>query len=146
MEEKLFLLVDDDYDDAELFGEALSELKTHVKFRHVDESKNLFQFLQNEDEKKPDLLFLDINMPPVSGWESLTELKKHPEYKNIPVVMYSTSSSVRDNETAMTSGAIGLLSKPSEFKLLVEMLGTIAEAEQQDLETVITRYRNFDHR
>ena len=143
MEDKLFLLVDDDYDDAELFCEALSELKTQVKFRHVDESKSLFQFLQNADEKKPDLLFLDINMPPVSGWESLTELKKHPEYKNIPVVMYSTSTSMRDNEAAITSGAIGLLSKPSEFKLLVEMLSTIAATEEQDLETVISRYRKY---
>jgi CheY-like chemotaxis protein len=140
MKEKFFMLVDDDYDDAELFVEALGELNSYVRFHHVDQNKNMFDFLNDDNENIPDILFLDINMNPVSGWESLASLKNDPAYKGIPVIMYSTSTAVRDYETAISSGAIGLLPKPSEFKFLVEILKTIAETEEQNLGKVVSSF------
>jgi CheY-like chemotaxis protein len=71
---------------------------------------------------QPDYIFLDINMPITSGKELLKELKRLKGLKNIPVVMWSTSSSPVDVEDCKKLGAIDFIVKPPEFKLLCEAL------------------------
>jgi CheY-like chemotaxis protein len=120
-----FLLADDDRDDAELFGEALSSLEPPVHFRHVEDGKLVFEFLANENNPKPDLIFLDLNMPGMSGWQCLAKLKNDIYLQRIPVIMYSTSSHPRDKEIAIELGAIGFVTKPSDFKILRRVLQDI---------------------
>ncbi len=134
---KFFLLVDDDNDDAELFSEALAEINPPVNFYHVEDGHRAFHFLSNAQNKKPDIIFLDINMPEVSGWQCLIKLKKHEDYKNIPVIMYSTSSALRDKQIAIELGALGLLTKPADFKILVKILNNIANTKRGDLEKLL---------
>ena len=125
---KFFVLADDDIDDAELFSDALAEIDPAVDFIHIDDCRTLLKYLGNCENKKPDIIFLDINMPEMNGWECLVELKKHAENKEIPVIMYSTSSIRRDKEMAVELQALGFLTKPSDFRVLVKTLTTIAQA------------------
>ena len=134
---KFFLLADDDNDDAELFAEALTATGTRVDFFRVEDSLELFKFLSGTQNRKPDIIFLDINMPPISGWQCLTKIKNDDDYKNIPVVMYSTSSYSCDKDIAIELGALGFLTKPSNFKILVEILGRIANTEIRNLKKVL---------
>jgi CheY-like chemotaxis protein len=135
---KFFILADDDIDDAELFSDALAEIIPGVDFYHTDDCRALLRYLSNGENRKPDLIFLDINMPEMNGWECLGELKKHAENKYIPVIMYSTSSTQRDKEMAMELEAVGFLTKPSDFRVLVKMLTAIAHARDQiDLSKVL---------
>jgi CheY-like chemotaxis protein len=131
--DKFFLLADDDHDDAELFGEALAGIIPRVDFHHVEDGQAVFRFLNNEQNRKPDIIFLDINMPEISGWQCLTKLKSNAEYRNIPVIMYTTSSASRDKEIAIELGASGLLTKPTNFKTLVKVLNSIVHIESTDL-------------
>lgn len=64
-------------------------------------------------------------MPEVNGWDCLKELKKDSPLSEIPVVMYSTSSHQRDREIAKELGAIGLITKPSDYTQLKKMLGKV---------------------
>ena len=133
----IFLLADDDEDDTELFGEALSAIEPPVNFYHVETGQAVFQFLSNGQNKKPNIIFLDINMPEMSGWQCLSKLKNHIEYKDIPVIMYSTSSNQREKEIAFELGAWGFFTKPSDLKMLLKVLDSIANINRSDLENVL---------
>jgi CheY-like chemotaxis protein len=133
----LFLLADDDRDDAELFGEALTVIDPPVDFHHVPDGQAVFTYLNNESNKKPDVIFLDLNMPQMSGWQCLAKLKNDGTLKNIPVIMYSTSTNPRDKEIALELGAIGFVTKPTDFKLLTKVLATISRTDRASLQKVI---------
>lgn len=64
-------------------------------------------------EKKPNLIFLDMLMPKLSGMDTLVELKKDEATRNIPVVILSNSSVDADVKQTRALGAIGYLVKAS---------------------------------
>jgi CheY-like chemotaxis protein len=132
-----FLLADDDRDDAELFAEALSALDPPVEFRHVDDGKAVFDFLSNGKNRRPDLIFLDLNMPQMSGWQCLAKLKNDIYFQSIPVIMYSTSSHPRDKEIAADLGAVGFITKPSDFRVLRKLLHHLHSNLHNDLRKTI---------
>lgn len=144
---KFFMLVDDDYDDAELFRDALSFIHPPVEFHHIEGGYEAFKFLDNLKNNKPDIIFLDLNMPEMSGWQCLDQLKKNYQLKHIPVIIYSTSSHQRDKEKADELGALGFLTKPSDFKILKMILYNIATSNQDRLKnTVKDMMRNYGTR
>lgn len=134
---KFFLLADDDRDDAELFNEALISLTPPVDFEHVEDGRGVIEFLSNPQNNKPDLIFLDLNMPQMSGWQCLAKLKNDIYLQDIPVVMYSTSSHPRDKEIAVDLGAHGFITKPTDFKELRRILQGIAGKLDGDLRNAL---------
>ena len=134
---KLFLLADDDHDDAELFSEALNRVDPAINLHHVDNGTGVFEFLKNKANSRPDLIFLDLNMPKMSGWQCLAQLKNDPAHRDIPVIMYTTSSHYRDTEIALDLGAIGLVTKPSEFKILKTIISSIVSNMHKDLASTL---------
>jgi DNA-binding response OmpR family regulator len=58
-------------------------------------------------------------------------------FKDIPVIMYTTSSNVRDREIALELGALGFLTKPSNFRMLTKFLATIIENLDEDLKKIL---------
>lgn len=122
---KQILLIDDDRDDAELFKEALLEINASIRFLHYEDAKEGLKTLLGKHNDLPDLIFLDINMPVTSGWHCLTEFKKTDHLKNIPVIMFTTSSQPKEKEMAKHLGAADFITKPSEYKTLKEMLSSV---------------------
>ena len=125
---KFFLLADDDNDDAQLFEEALTQIHLPVTFRHLEDGQDVLAFLEHQQEL-PDIIFLDINMMRMTGWDCLSAIKKNERYRHIDVIMYSTSESKRDKEKAKSLGAAGFLTKPTEFRCLVDTLEKLASGE-----------------
>ena len=72
-----------------------------------------------------DLLFLDINMPLMDGWEFLIALKGEADHKHIPVIVYTTSSNKKDRLIADELGALCFVTKPHAFKRLKVMLDLV---------------------
>ena len=132
---KFIILADDDFDDAELFEAALLNIE-QAYFYHAENSQAVFEFLDHQQQTHYGLIFLDINMPEIDGWQCLIELKRHPTYKNIPVIMYSTTSNPNDKEIALNLGALGLITKPTEFNQLKKTIAGIAMLEHYDRESV----------
>ena len=124
------VIIDDEHTSVELLKQLL--LKTpHVAVvgtaDSVDTGVNLI------DQTRPDLVFLDINMPEMNGWECLSMLKSNPLTKNIPVLIYSTSSHPRDRQIAAELGASGFITKPSDYKTLHRTLSAIASGLYSDI-------------
>src|SRR6187402_2606042 len=103
---KRFLLVDDDNDDRELFSEALATVNPVIICDLAADAEEALNKLHSKDIDAPDMIFLDINLPIMTGWQFLTNLKSQEQYKDIPVIMYSTSSNQRDKDIAKDLGAL----------------------------------------
>ncbi len=65
-------------------------------------------------DPKPDLVFLDILMPEMDGWEVLKRLKADPATASIPVIYVTALASDADREKAVSLGAAGFITKPLE--------------------------------
>lgn len=112
------LLADDDLDDTELFSEAVHEVDPTVLFHSAANGSEVLINLQTSKIENPNIIFLDINMPDVNGWDCLKALKNNEQLSNIPVIIYSTSSAQRDRQMAADLGAIYFLTKPEKFEEL----------------------------
>jgi len=129
------LLVDDDSDDSELFGEALQEIAPAVNCFFAVNGQEAFTMLQKIGQ--PDIIFLDINMPVMNGWECLAKLKTTSGFQTIPVIMYSTASHQKDIELAAETGATSFLSKPHDYKNLKDILKQLlTHVEKGTLDTL----------
>ena len=115
------LLVDDDVDDHEIFISALESVSPHVFLTTAVNGADALHILL-EKSISPELIFLDINMPLMNGFQFLAEVRKHEQLRNIPVIMYSTTSSPEAVETARMLGANGFISKPENFSDLERIL------------------------
>jgi CheY-like chemotaxis protein len=121
-----FLLVDDDADDAFLFCEALHHLDPMMVCLTAENGREVFNKLSKQEATRPDIIFLDINMPIMDGWECLRRLKNDASLQNIPAIMYSTSSSKKDIEMAYQLGARLFVTKPEDFAELHKILEVVS--------------------
>jgi DNA-binding response OmpR family regulator len=137
-----FFLVDDDEDDTSLFLEALAHVDASVVCHTADDCKQALRLLGAEN-KTPELIFLDINMPGMSGWQCLMKLKEDARHREIPVIMYSTSSHERDIGIALDLGALCFFVKPNDFKTLRNILQVIVSHPISQLPAVISHFRNI---
>jgi CheY-like chemotaxis protein len=101
--------------------------------------EELRQLYQSENEKFPEMIFLDINMPVMDGWEFLEEFEKFPEniLEKCKVFILSSSIDPRDIEKSKTYKTVkDFISKP----LSPEILHTLVSTQADDLkkESILT--------
>jgi CheY-like chemotaxis protein len=118
----LVFLVDDDIDDQGLFLDALSEIDKNIQLVTAANGVEAVQKLASDIQLHPDYIFMDLNMPLMTGIQCLKELKKIPALAKIPVVIYSTSSYSKDLEEAKIAGAFDYIIKPFSFPELCEKI------------------------
>lgn len=133
------LLADDDPDDRELFAEAIESHDTEV-----DSVPNGIQLMENlsQNDALPDLVFIDLNMPEKSGKECLSEIRNHERLKDIPVIIYSTSSSRKDIDDTFELGANLYITKPNSFSELKKALRKILQIDWSEYRPK-SHYSNF---
>ncbi len=119
------LLIDDDLDDCIFFKDALNETGVSTQLQIATKCTNILEVTGENEDKLPEMIFLDLNMPMVSGHECLAIIRKTSHLKNVPVIIYSTSAIKREVEETINAGANLYLQKPSSFQLLVIALKKI---------------------
>lgn len=124
---KKFLLTDDDKDDRELFSEALAAIDPGIVCHGAENGRDALRILDTPGQPKPDIIFLDINMPVMNGWELLHALKKDQSRNDIPVIIYTTSSEERDRQIAKDLGALCFVTKPDNFRLVKNILRVVVK-------------------
>lgn len=116
------LYAEDDLDDLFMIRQAFEQFDGSTQIVH---SGNGFEALEQLNKAKanqqlPCLIILDINMPGMNGREALIRIRQSESFKNIPVVLFTTSSSDLDRAFAKKWGA-EFITKPLVFSEL-EML------------------------
>jgi CheY-like chemotaxis protein len=117
------LQIDDDCDDCSFFLEAVEEVST-ATYTAIHNPVQALQKLSNK-EIRPDLIFLDINMPIMNGLEVLQEIKKKETIKNIPVIIFSTFIPLEVKNRMNDLGIMGYFIKPNDFNALKKILCTL---------------------
>jgi CheY-like chemotaxis protein len=121
------VLTDDDSDETLFFTEALLEINRSIHLQSFPDGEKLLTWL-NTTINLPDVIFLDINMPLLNGFEALQEIRKVERNRDIPVIIYSTSSNHADVTKAYDYGANLYLSKVVAMKNLPGHLTKIINA------------------
>ena len=123
---KCILLIDDDDDDNYFHKMVIDEMNITEHVEIAFNGLEALTFLKNENQPKPDLVFLDVNMPKMNGWEFLEahKLLSEEQKAKLIVVMLTTSSNPEDKKRAERYGEVtDFNSKP----LTKEMLTIILE-------------------
>jgi CheY-like chemotaxis protein len=139
---KRIVLIDDDLDDAGLFREALEEVDASASVHFFDDGVEAIHALSNHLVPLPDLIFLDINMPSMNGWDCLNRLKEIENLTAIPVIMYTTSSNVREKEKTKQQGSAGLITKPDNYKRLKEIISAILITPVEELSKTLQELKS----
>ena len=75
----------------------------------------------------PDIVFMDIMMPDLDGYEGLARLRADPETHDLPVIMYSGDISEEARQKARDAGATGYLPKPADASRLDHLLSALRD-------------------
>jgi len=118
----LFLLVDDDPDDIMLLRDAVQSFDNNIQFAEAVNGRKAINYLNDAklQDRLPDLIVLDINMPVLNGREVIAMINKDEQLKQIPLVVFSTSSYTGDLMYCKEH-AVELIVKPFGMKLLMDI-------------------------
>jgi CheY-like chemotaxis protein len=119
----IILIVDDDAEDIELFTEAVEQIDESINCVEAYNGLEALKVLKR-NALLPNYIFLDINMPLMNGRKCLEEIKKNPNYQDIPVIIYSTTTDKKQIDECRRLGA-DFLTKPNSFDELINSLKRI---------------------
>ena len=127
------MIVDDDDDDRAIFCDVIHQLYPEAACLQLENGCKALEFLHNNKNRQPDVLFLDLNMPKLNGKQCLIEIKKSNFLSKIPVVIYTTSKLPKDEDELTALGATNFLTKPAKSKDLVMEVSEIIEGITNNL-------------
>ena len=123
---KLILCVEDDEDDIALIEETVNEIDSSLRIVAKPNGKEALMFLHRQKEQHylPCLILLDFNMPVMNGNDVLDAIMKDDVFKEIHVIVFTTSSSQREQLICESYG-VEIVTKPhriAEFKRVLNHL------------------------
>lgn len=128
------LMADDDEDDCFLVEKAFKASRLCNDLRFVGDGEELMDYLYRRGAfagegkaPRPGLILLDLNMPKMDGREALKEVKGNPAFRDIPVVVLTTSKDEEDVLRSYDLGANSFITKPVTFEGLVEVVKSLGK-------------------
>ncbi len=125
------LLVEDNPADTRLFKEAFKESSFRNEFYAVKNSNEANDFLNRQekytDAPKPDIILLDINVPPTGGFAVLKKVKTNNDLKLIPVIIISASRNDRDMLCAYEYHANAFIAKPNDYNSFIKLSDSLGD-------------------
>ena len=129
----VILIADDDEEDQMLTRETFEDRRLANELRFVKNGQEVMDYLRRQGKfaepwtsPRPGLILLDLSMPKKDGREALTEIKRDPELRQIPVIVMTTSGAEEDVCRSYDLGASSYITKPVSFAALVTVMRGIA--------------------
>lgn len=123
------LLIDDDVDDQLIFGEIIHDISPDLECISARNGLEGLEKLASMDQV-PTMIFLDLNMPFISGWECLERIRKDEKTNRIPVVIMTTSDDQADRKRALQLGARAFLTKTADLASLRQIIRKMLTVEK----------------
>ena len=102
-------------DDHALHGKMMGHILAHLHYRFIH-LQDPVQALMGLIEHKPGLIFLDLAMPIINGYELCTQIRRVAAFKTVPIVIVSSNDGIVDRIQAKNVGASDFLAKPIRLK------------------------------
>ena len=132
--EKFFILIaEDDADDRFLLQTVFKEKGYQDRIEFVENGVELMKYLDSIKDKKqrsqhyPGFILLDLNMPKKDGREALREIKQHPIFKSIPIIVFTTTKNDNEVKRCYDLGANTYVVKPVTFDALSKVIEEIRQ-------------------
>lgn len=122
IEESLIILAEDDENHRYLFERAFSKVAEGERLLVFRDGESLMEYLQNELNPLPRVIFVDIHMPDMSGLDCLKEIREDVRLARLPVIIHSTSHDISDERMALLYRANLYLRKtgdPEELRYII---------------------------
>ncbi|HEU0112717.1 MAG TPA: response regulator [Flavisolibacter sp.] len=134
MKGRYIIFADDDEDDLELITGHFKEYDRNVNVLEFKDGQEVIRFLDDFAIKTspPVLIVLDVNMPRMNGKETLIAIRQHPHFKNIPVIIYTTSYSREDQDFCQENNATWV-HKPNHINDVKNIAKIIADFCNQSI-------------
>ena len=112
------LLADDDPEDRMIMEDTFREMQLLHAIHFVENGESIIEYLDTiiHGNKLPSLIVLDLNMPRMNGTQTLKALKNNEKYREIPVIIFSTSVNAIEMHECMKTGAASYIVKPVTYK------------------------------
>jgi CheY-like chemotaxis protein len=117
---KPIMLIEDDAADVLIIKRALKDLQIKNKLIQLNNGEEALEYLTNQSNPAPCIIFLDLNMPKMNGIEFLKIIKDDDKLKLIPIVALTTSQNIDDIAACFKSGIAGYIIKPVDYKKFVK--------------------------
>jgi len=123
------LIMEDNPTDVMIMQEALTNAKVRINLHVASDGVAGLEYLRrmgaHANAVRPDLIFLDLNMPRKDGHEVLAEIKADASLSSIPVVVLTTSQAEDDVARAYGAHVNCYVRKPVDFARFVEVIKSI---------------------
>ncbi len=126
---KKVMVVDDNSDVIVSIKYGLEDQTKEYQVIGADSGRQCLELL--EKKTIPDLIFLDIMMPDMSGWETYEKIKENDEWRKIPVVFLTA----RTDSTAKNAGKLlgdDFLEKPFEIRDVINCINKVLQSKKRD--------------
>lgn len=129
MDRAFILIAEDDADDRFLLRSAFKENNFNDELLFVENGVELMDYLYSADRNSeaifPHFILLDLNMPKKDGREALREIKQNERFKQIPVIIFSTTNNEIEMKRCYELGANSYITKPNSFENLIRTVASI---------------------
>ena len=96
-------------------------------------SEDGFDALSKVNDFQPDLIFCDILMPRLDGYQTCAIIKRNAKFSHVPIVMLSSKDGVFDKARGRMAGSQGYLTKPFTKDQLLQTVQTLGPVKPKDL-------------
>lgn len=131
-------LADDDADDCELFEEVVKQLLPQVSLTIIPNGEILINTLS--PSHKPDILFLDINMPCKDGMDCLVEIRAQRHFSRLPIVIFTSTRETKFLDASYGYGANLYYPKPTSFEKLISGMANLFQMNWDDPYTITSNH------
>ena len=122
---KLIFIVDDDPDDRQIILDAFLENNAAIDYAFMESAEELLANLNATESAYPNLILLDLNMPGILGLQALKEIRNNKFFCQIPIIVLTTSTLMRDRKSSYELGASCFLTKPDSYSKLIKIANAI---------------------
>jgi CheY-like chemotaxis protein len=116
----VLLYAEDDLDDFDALQDALAQITDKYVLAHAKNGTEVLSYLQ-EGRKQPCLIVLDLNMPVMDGKETLLWIKSQEQFREIPTMLFTTSSREEDIKLCQTNKCT-FFRKPTLYRDLLHIV------------------------
>ena len=127
------LLVEDSARDVRLTQRAFAQADIAHDLRVVRDGDEALEYLHRKgayalpgSSPRPDMILLDLNLPRMGGHELMQRIKQDMRFRQVPIIVLTTSGRSDDVRQAYENGANAYLLKPVEFSRFTEVIGQLA--------------------